>query len=126
MGDNHVRRHPLYRGGAHQESMVRQVGGVRVDSMASHMVNFLASIVLPAGLTFKIRTFTWTTGADGLAEVMEVVQAVTPQVFSSLIALYLHKHKHASFMLFYVVATNVIVFKILFGSHHVTLESWCN
>jgi hypothetical protein len=36
--------------------------------------------------------------------------AVTPQVFSSIIALHVHKHKHASFILFYVVATNVIVF----------------
>jgi hypothetical protein len=36
-------------------------------------------------------------------------EVVTPQVFSSIIALHLHKHKHASFMLFYVVATNVIV-----------------
>jgi hypothetical protein len=38
------------------------------------------------------------------------IGVVTPQVFSSLIALHLHKHKHASFMLFYVVATNVAVF----------------
>jgi hypothetical protein len=51
---------------------------------------------------------------------------VTPQMFSSIIALHLHKHKYASFMLFYVVATNVIVFRKLFGSHHVTLASWCN
>jgi hypothetical protein len=28
---------------------------------------------------------------------------VTPQVFSSIIVLHLHKHKHASFMLFYVM-----------------------
>jgi hypothetical protein len=38
--------------------------------MASQMVNFPASIVLPAGLTF-----TWTTGVDGPAEVVETVQA---------------------------------------------------
>jgi hypothetical protein len=39
------------------------------------MVNFPAFMVLPAGLTFTIRTFTWTTGADSLAEVMETVHA---------------------------------------------------
>jgi hypothetical protein len=39
------------------------------------MVNFTASMTLPAGLTFMIRTFTWTTGADGPTEVMEAVQA---------------------------------------------------
>jgi hypothetical protein len=39
------------------------------------MVNFTASMVLPVGLTFTIGTFTWTTDADGLAEVMEAVRA---------------------------------------------------
>jgi hypothetical protein len=51
---------------------------------------------------------------------------VTLQVFSSIVALHcisLSMH-HSS--LFYVVATNVVVFRILFGSHHVTLGSWCN
>jgi hypothetical protein len=48
---------------------------VRADSMASQMVNFRASMALPAGLTFTIGTFTWTTGVDGPAEVMEAVQA---------------------------------------------------
>jgi hypothetical protein len=43
--------------------------------MASQMVNFTASMVLLAGLTFTIRTFTWMTGVDGPAEVMEAVQA---------------------------------------------------
>jgi hypothetical protein len=43
--------------------------------MASQMVNFLASIVLLAGLTFMIGTFTWTTGTDGPTKVMEVVEA---------------------------------------------------
>jgi hypothetical protein len=43
--------------------------------MASQMVNFLASMALLAGLTFMIRTFTWTTSVDGPAEVVEVVQA---------------------------------------------------
>jgi hypothetical protein len=52
-----------------------QVGGVRADSMTSQMVNFPASMVLPAGLTFTIRTFTSTTGADGPAEVVEAVKA---------------------------------------------------
>jgi hypothetical protein len=55
--------------------VVRQVGGVRVDSMASQMVNFPASMVLPVGLTFMIGTFTWTTGVDRPAEVVEAVQA---------------------------------------------------
>jgi hypothetical protein len=32
-------------------------------------------MVLPAGLTFTIGTFTWTTGADSPAEVVEAVQA---------------------------------------------------
>jgi hypothetical protein len=41
--------------------------------MASQMVNFTASMVLQAGLTFMIVTFTWTTGADGPVEVMEAV-----------------------------------------------------
>jgi hypothetical protein len=43
--------------------------------MASQMVNFPASMALSAGLTFTIGTFTWTTGVDGPAEVMEAVQA---------------------------------------------------
>jgi hypothetical protein len=52
-----------------------QVGGVRADSMVNQMVNFLASMVLPAGLMLMIRTFTWTTGIDGPGEVVEAVQA---------------------------------------------------
>jgi hypothetical protein len=32
-------------------------------------------MVLPVGLTFAIGTFTWTTGVDSHAEVMEAVQA---------------------------------------------------
>jgi hypothetical protein len=48
---------------------------VRADSMASQMVNFPTSMVLPAGLTFIIGTFTWTTGVYGPAEVVEAVQA---------------------------------------------------
>jgi hypothetical protein len=43
--------------------------------MASQMVIFPASMVLPVGQTFTIGTFTWTTGVDGAIEVMEVVQA---------------------------------------------------
>jgi hypothetical protein len=43
--------------------------------MASQMVIFLASMVLPAGQTFMIGTFTWTTGVDSAVEVMEAVQA---------------------------------------------------
>jgi hypothetical protein len=43
--------------------------------MASQLVNFPASMVLSAGLTFMIGTFTWTTGVDGPAEVVEAVQA---------------------------------------------------
>jgi hypothetical protein len=39
------------------------------------MVNFPASIVFPVGLMFMIGTFTWTTGADGPAEVVEAMQA---------------------------------------------------
>jgi hypothetical protein len=55
--------------------MARQVGGVHVDSMASQMVNFPTSMVLPVGLTLAIGMFTWTTGVDGPAEVVEAVQA---------------------------------------------------
>jgi hypothetical protein len=43
--------------------------------MVSQMVNFPASMVHPVGVTFTIGAFTWTTDADGLAEVMEAVQA---------------------------------------------------
>jgi hypothetical protein len=43
--------------------------------MTSQMVNFLASMVLPAGLTFTIGTFTRTTDADARAEAVEAVQA---------------------------------------------------
>jgi hypothetical protein len=43
--------------------------------MVNQMVNFLASMVLPAGLMLMIRTFTWTTGIDGPGEVVEAVQA---------------------------------------------------
>jgi hypothetical protein len=42
--------------------------------MASQIVNFPASMVLLEGLTFMIRMFTWTTGADGPAEVIEAMQ----------------------------------------------------
>jgi hypothetical protein len=43
--------------------------------MVSQMVSFPASMVLPAGLTFTIGMFTWTTDANGPAEVMKAVQA---------------------------------------------------
>jgi hypothetical protein len=43
--------------------------------MAIQMVIFPASMVLPVGQTFTIRTFTWTTGIDGTVKVMEAVQA---------------------------------------------------
>jgi hypothetical protein len=55
--------------------VVCQVGGVRADSMVSQMVIFPASMVLLVGLMFTIGTFTWTTAADGPAEVVEAVQA---------------------------------------------------
>jgi hypothetical protein len=55
--------------------------------MASQMVNFPASIVLSAGLAFTIGTFTWTTGADSPAEVMEAVQAPpAPTEYTSTMA----------------------------------------
>jgi hypothetical protein len=41
--------------------------------MASQMVIFPASTVLPTGQTFMIGMFTWTTGMDGVVKVMEVV-----------------------------------------------------
>jgi hypothetical protein len=43
--------------------------------MVSQMVSFAASMVLLAGQTFTIGTFTWTTGMDGADKVMEAVQA---------------------------------------------------
>jgi hypothetical protein len=43
--------------------------------MASQMVIFPASMVLPVGQTFTIGTFTWTTSVDGAVKIMEVVQA---------------------------------------------------
>jgi hypothetical protein len=44
---------------------------------------------------------------------------VTPQVFSSIIALHCMSISMHHFMLFYVIATIVIVFRILLDSHHV-------
>jgi hypothetical protein len=41
--------------------------------MVIQMVIFPASMVLLAGQTFMIRTFTWTTGVDGAVKVMEAV-----------------------------------------------------
>jgi hypothetical protein len=57
---------------------------VRADFMASQMVNFPASVVIPVGLTFTIGTFTWTTNADSPAEVMEAVQAPPAPTESTL------------------------------------------
>jgi hypothetical protein len=48
------------------------------------MVNFPASMVLPAELTFTIGTFTKTIGADGPIEVVEVVQAPPAPTESTL------------------------------------------
>jgi hypothetical protein len=47
------------------------------------------------------------------------VVCVTPQVFSSIIALHCMSISMHHFMLFYVITTIVIVFRILFDSHHV-------
>jgi hypothetical protein len=64
---------------------------------------------------------------DGVAEVgLGEEGAVTPQVFSSIIALHYMSISMHHFMLIHVVATNVICFEVLFDSHHVTLGSWCN
>jgi hypothetical protein len=68
--------------------VARQVRGVRADSMASQMVNFPASMVLPVGLTFTIGTFTWTTDADGLAKVVEAVRAPPAPTESTSITAY--------------------------------------
>jgi hypothetical protein len=62
-----------------------------------------------------VRRSTWPRGTT-----------VTPQVFSSLIALHCMSISMHHFMLIHVVATNVICFEVLCDSHHVTLGSWCN
>ena len=55
--------------------MARQVGVVRADSMASQMVCFPSSMILPVpGQTFMVRSMTWVIGVDGVEEIMEVVQ----------------------------------------------------
>jgi hypothetical protein len=42
--------------------------------MASQMVIFPASMVLEAGQTFTVRTFTWTSSVNGTAKIVEAVR----------------------------------------------------
>ena len=55
--------------------MARQVGGVRADSMASQMVRFLSSMVLPEpSQSFTIGSMTWVIGTNNVEEIVEAVQ----------------------------------------------------
>ena len=55
--------------------MALQVGGVRADSMASQMVHFPSSMILPEpGRTFTVGSMTWVIGANSIEEIMEAVQ----------------------------------------------------
>ena len=55
--------------------MTLQVGGVRADSMASQMVRFPSSMILPEpGQTFTVGSMTWVIGANGVEEIVEAVQ----------------------------------------------------
>ena len=49
--------------------------GVHADSMASQMVYFLSSMILPEpGQTFTVGSMTWIIVADGVEEIVEAVQ----------------------------------------------------
>jgi hypothetical protein len=52
--------------------------------MVSQMVIFPAFMILPAGQTFMIEMFTWTTSMDSIVKVMEVVQAPPAPTESTL------------------------------------------
>ena len=55
--------------------MVRQVGGVRADSMASQMVRFSSSMILSKpGQTFTVGYMICVIGANGIEEIVEAVQ----------------------------------------------------
>ena len=55
--------------------MARQVEGVRADSMASQMVRFPSSMILPEpGQTFTVGSMTYVIGADGVEEIVEALQ----------------------------------------------------
>ena len=49
--------------------------GVHADSMASQMVYFLSSMILPEpGQTFTVGSMSWVIGINGVNEIMEAVQ----------------------------------------------------
>ena len=49
---------------------------MRADSMASQMVHFPSSMILPKpGQTFTVGSMTWVIGANGVEEIMDVVQS---------------------------------------------------
>ena len=50
--------------------------------MANQMVTFPASMILEAGQTFTVGAFTWTSGVNGTAEVVEAVR-VSPTPIKS-------------------------------------------
>ena len=55
--------------------MARQVGGVRVDSMANQMVKFPRSMISPKpGQSFTIGSITWIINADDNGEIVEAMQ----------------------------------------------------
>ena len=48
---------------------------MRVDSMASQMVRFPSSMILPEpGQTFMVGSMTWVIGANSVEEIMEAMQ----------------------------------------------------
>ena len=48
---------------------------MRADSMASQMVRFPRSMILPElGQTFTVGSMTYAIGADGIDEIIEAVQ----------------------------------------------------
>jgi hypothetical protein len=66
--------HPRWTAHYISSIVARQVGGVRVDSMASQMVTFPTFMILEAGQTFTVGAFTWTTGVNGTAAIMEATR----------------------------------------------------
>ena len=48
---------------------------MRADSMASQMVRFPSSMILPKlGQTFMVGSMTWVIGANGVEEIVEAMQ----------------------------------------------------
>ena len=69
---------------------------MHADSMASQMVYFQSSMILPEpGQTFTVGSMTWVIGADGVEEIVEAVQNhpapnVPTSIMTSLISMPRH------------------------------------